>query len=67
METEPEASLDHVMAEESIILAGLQEAVRKGHITEDQKSDWLNEYIDKRNATANSKDEPATHRPLGVS
>lgn len=43
------AKIDRIMAEESIILAGLKEAVRAGRITEDEKHIWLDAYIDKRN------------------
>lgn len=42
--------IDHVLAEESLILAGLSHAVHAGYITEDEKSEWLSEFIDKRNA-----------------
>lgn len=44
------AHIDHVLAEESLILEGLKLAVQQGYITEDDKSEWLSDYIDKRNA-----------------
>lgn len=45
---------DHQLSEELIILEGLNTAVEKGWITEDEKHEWLNEYIDKRNAKTDS-------------
>lgn len=43
--------LDHQLCEESLIISGLTEAVRKGFMTEDEKSEYLNEYIERRNLT----------------
>lgn len=43
-------NIDHSLSIETIILEGLAVAVYKGWITEDEKSAWLNEYIEKRNA-----------------
>lgn len=43
------ARIDHILAEESVILEGLKAAVRAGRITEEEKQEWLNSYIEKRN------------------
>ena len=42
------AKLDKILAEESLILEGLKQAVWRGEITEDEKHIWLNAYLDKR-------------------
>jgi len=47
MEAEPQ---EPPINEEQLLLIGLNEAVRAGRITEQEKQDWLNEYIDKRRA-----------------
>ena len=40
---------DHQMSEEAVILEGLKAAVQAGRITEEEKHEWLNSYIEKRN------------------
>jgi len=47
------AKIDKILAEETLILEGLSQAVRAGHITEDDKQEWLNEYITRRNNNNN--------------
>ncbi len=44
------ARVDIIMAEESLILEGLKNAVHRGDITEDEKHEWLNAYITTRNS-----------------
>lgn len=41
--------VDHRLTTEGLILSGLADAVHKNWITEDEKSEWLNNYITRRN------------------
>lgn len=41
--------IDKVLSEETLILEGLSQAVKAGDISEDEKSVWLSEFIDRRN------------------
>lgn len=40
--------LDRRLTEEGLILDGLALAVHRGWVTEQQKADWLSDYIDRR-------------------
>jgi hypothetical protein len=41
---------DRVLAEEGIILDGLHKAIQAGWLTQQEADEYLNEYIEKRDA-----------------